>query len=103
MYHHFSFSAVPYLLLSIILPHVLALGGGGPVLNAKISAFIYHLLAEYESPGGIGVAVVSQDSRGGWNVETKGYGVATLANGNNVTENTLFSIGSNSKVILGVV
>ena len=84
--------------LSIILPHALVLGGGGPILNANISAFIYQLLAEYESPGGIGVAVVSQDMSGTWNVETKGYGVATLADGSNVTENTLFPIGSNSKV-----
>ena len=102
MHPPFLFSALPYLFLSITLPHALALGTGGPVLNANIRAFIYHLLAEYESPGGIGVAVVSQDSSGVWNVETKGYGVATLANGNNVTENTLFPIGSNSKVISGV-
>ena len=103
MHPPFFFSAVPYLFLSIILPHALALSGNGPVLNANISAFIYELLAEYESPSGIGVAVVSQDSSGAWNVETKDYGVATLANGSNFTENTLFPIGSNSKVILGAV
>ena len=85
------------------MPHVLALGVHGPVLNANISAFINGLLAEYGSPGGIGVAVVSQGLSGTWNVETKGYGVATLADGSNVTENTLFAIGSNSKVILGGV
>ena len=103
MHPPFLFSAIPYLFLSIILPHVLALGVHGPVLNANISVFINDLLAEYESPGGIGVAVVSQGLTGTWNIETKGYGVATLADGSNVTENTLFSIASNSKVISGVV
>ena len=103
MHLPFLSSAFPYLILCTILPHVLALGVDGPVLNNNISAFIYQLLAEYESPGGIGVAVVSQDSSGTWNVETKGYGVATLADGSNVTENTLFAIGSNSKVIPGTV
>ena len=97
------FSTFPYIFLCIILPHALSLGVNAPVLNSNISAFIYQLLAEYESPGGIGVAVVSQDSRGTWNVETKGYGVATLADGSNVTENTLFAIGSNSKVTIGAV
>ena len=103
MHPPFPFSAILCLFFPIILPGALALNGDGPVLNANISAFIYQLLAEYESPGGIGVAVVSQDSNGTWNVETKGYGVATLADGSNVTENTLFSIGSNSKVIPGAV
>ena len=103
MHPPFFLSTFPYLLLCIILPHALALGVDGTVLNANISAFIYQLLAEYESPGGIGVAVVSQDPSGTWNIETKGYGVATLADGSNVTENTLFAIGSNSKVMLGAV
>ena len=101
--HTFLFSAFPYLFLCIVLPHALALGAKDSVLNANISAFINQLLTEYESPGGVGIAVVSQDSSGTWNVETKGYGVATLADGSNVTENTLFAIGSNSKVIPGVV
>jgi len=99
MHSPFLFSALPYLFLSIILPHALALGADGPVLNSNISAFINQLLTEYGSPGGIGVAVVGKTPSGTWNVETKGYGIATLANGNNVTENTLFAIGSNSKVI----
>ena len=103
MHRPFLFSAFPYLFLCIILPHAFVLGAGGPVLNDNISAFIYQLLTEYESPGGIGVAVVSQDLNGTWNVETRGYGVATLANGSNFTENTLFAIGSNSKVIPGAV
>ena len=103
MHPPFLFSAFSYLFLCVILPRGLALGVDGPLLNANISAFINQLLTDYESPGGIGIAVVSQDSSGTWNVETKGYGVATLADGSNVTENTLFAIGSNSKVIPGVV
>ena len=101
MHPPFLFSTLPCLFLGILLPYALALGADGPVLNNNISAFIYELLAEYESPGGVGIAVVSQDPSGTWNVETKGYGVATLADGCNVTENTLFASGSNSKVILG--
>ena len=103
MYPPFLFFAFPYLFLFIVLPHVLALGTDGPILNSNISAFINKLLTEYESPGGIGVAVVGKTPNGTWNVETKGYGIATLANSSNVTENTLFPIGSNSKVISGAV
>ena len=102
MHPLFILSAFPYLFLSFILPHALVLGVNSPVLNANTGAFINQLLTEYESPGGIGVAVVSQDPSGTWNVETNGYGVATLADGSKVTENTLFAIGSNSKVILGL-
>ena len=101
MHPLFLFSTFPSLFFCFILPHALALGVNGPVLNSNISAFINQLLTEYKSPGGIGVAVVSQDSRGTWKVETKGYGIATLGDGSNVTENTLFAIGSNSKVIPG--
>ena len=99
MHPPFLSSAFLYIFLSVILPHALALAVDGPVLNSNISAFINQLLTEYESPGGIGVAVVRQDVSGTWNVETQGYGVATLVNGSKVTENTLFPIGSNSKVI----
>jgi len=94
------FSALLYLFLSIILPRILALGIDNPeVLNGNISAFINQLLKEYESPVRIGVAVVRLDPSGTWNVETNGYGVAKLMNGSKVTENTLFPIGSNSKII----
>jgi len=103
MHLPFLFSAFQYLFLCTLMPHAFALGVDGPVLNGNISAFINQLLTEYESPGGIAVAVVSQDLSGTWSVETQGYGVASLANGSNVTENTLFPIGSNSKVVPGVV
>jgi CubicO group peptidase (beta-lactamase class C family) len=68
------------------------------VLNIGVDAFIDQLLTDWDSPGGVGVAVVRRDANtGAWNVETKGYGIAR-ANGNKVTENTLFAIGSNTKV-----
>jgi CubicO group peptidase (beta-lactamase class C family) len=81
-----------------VLTSALGKGIDNPVLNNDTEAFIQHVLANYSSPGGVGVAVVRKDSTGLWQIETKGYGVATLANGTNVTENTLFAIGSNSKV-----
>lgn len=67
------------------------------VLTPEVGAFIEKILADWNSPGGVGVAVVQKNTDGSWNVETKGYGVAK-ADGSNVDENTLFSIGSNSKV-----
>lgn len=68
------------------------------VLNSGVDAFIDQLLTDWNSPGGVGVAVARRDANtGAWNVETKGYGIAK-ANGSRVTENTLFAIGSNTKV-----
>lgn len=72
-------------------------GTSGNVLTDETDAFINQLLTEWNTPGGVAVAVVRKDSKGIWNVETKGYGLAT-ASGAKVTENTRFSIGSNSKV-----
>jgi hypothetical protein len=40
---------------------------------------------------------VKLNEQGKWNVETKGYGIATL-NSTKVAENILFAIGSNLKV-----
>jgi hypothetical protein len=68
-----------------------------PLLNEETDAFIDQVLRDFNSPGGAAVAVVRRDDQGTWFVETKGYGIAT-ANGSRVTENTLFAIGSNSKV-----
>jgi hypothetical protein len=67
------------------------------VLNSETDAFINQVLADWNSAGGIGVAVVRKDEQVLWNVETKGYGIATI-DGSKVTEHTLFAIGSNSKV-----
>ncbi|KAG6915972.1 hypothetical protein DXG01_009061 [Tephrocybe rancida] len=73
-------------------------GGQKPVLNDVTDAYINDLLKGWNSPGGVAVAVVRGGEDGTWNVETKGYGVATLADGSRVTETTLFAIGSNSKL-----
>lgn len=70
---------------------------GSPVLTPEIDAFINGLLSDWSSPGGLSVAVVRKAANGTWDVETKGYGLAK-ADGTNVTDRTLFSIGSNSKV-----
>jgi CubicO group peptidase (beta-lactamase class C family) len=67
------------------------------VLTEETDMFISQVLSDWNSPGGVAVAVVRKDERGIWNVETKGYGKATLS-GTKVTENTRFAIGSNSKV-----
>ena len=80
-----------------IFPYTSAQTTLKPVLNENTDAFINQVLKDWNSPGGAAVAVVRKDDQGAWNIETKGYGIAT-ANGSEVTENTLFSIGSNSKV-----
>jgi len=67
------------------------------LLNSTTDAFINGILATHESPGGVGIAVVRKDPHGNWNVETRGYGIAT-ANGTRVTEDTIFAIASNSEV-----
>ena len=67
------------------------------VLTNETDAFINHILADWNSPGGLGVAVVRKNDQGLWKIETRGYGIATI-DGEKVTEHTLFSIGSNSKV-----
>ncbi|KAJ7730392.1 beta-lactamase/transpeptidase-like protein [Mycena maculata] len=69
----------------------------GTVLNSDIDSFIANVLADWNSPAGLAVAVVRQDGQGGWTVETKGYGNAK-ADGTKVTPDTLFSIGSESKL-----
>ncbi|KAJ7070108.1 beta-lactamase/transpeptidase-like protein [Mycena amicta] len=66
------------------------------ILNPRVEAAIHSILNEFNSPGGVAVAVVRRwDSE--WVVETKGYGFAT-ADGAKITEDTLFAIGSNSKL-----
>jgi CubicO group peptidase (beta-lactamase class C family) len=89
----------PFLLLggSPAVLHARAQGSPGKILTDDIDTFINHLLADWTSPGGAAVAVVKLNDQDEWNVETKGYGIAT-ANGTKVTENTRFAIASNSKV-----
>ncbi|KAJ4464091.1 beta-lactamase/transpeptidase-like protein [Lentinula edodes] len=67
------------------------------ILTPKIDKFIEKTLADWNSAGGVGIAVVQKKEDGSWNVETKGYGIAKV-DGSKVSEDTLFSIGSNSKL-----
>ncbi|KAF8888605.1 beta-lactamase/transpeptidase-like protein [Infundibulicybe gibba] len=75
--------------------------GEKPALDANIESFIHGVLDEWNSPGGVAVAVVRMNDQGTWNVETKGYGRAK-ADGTPVDENTLFSIASNSKLFTAI-
>ncbi|KAF8183036.1 beta-lactamase/transpeptidase-like protein [Mycena galopus ATCC 62051] len=67
------------------------------ILDARIDAAINSILNDFNTPGGVGVAVVHKSQDSGWRVETKGYGLAKV-DGTKVTEDTLFGIGSNSKL-----
>ncbi|KAJ7607677.1 beta-lactamase/transpeptidase-like protein [Roridomyces roridus] len=72
--------------------------GGKTILDSELETAIYSILEEFKSPGGVAVAVVHKDPDSGtWNVETQGYGIAK-ADGTKVTADTLFGIGSNSKL-----
>ncbi|KAF8193266.1 beta-lactamase/transpeptidase-like protein [Mycena galopus ATCC 62051] len=68
-----------------------------PVFSERLDSAILDILEEFKTPGGVGVAVVRKTAQGTWNLESKGYGNATLQ-GHKVTADTLFSIGSNSKL-----
>ncbi|KAF5380041.1 hypothetical protein D9615_006156 [Tricholomella constricta] len=99
------FSLIPcYLALTVTaasVPRALSPEAGGnitAIIDADTEAFINQVLSEWKSPGGVAIAFVKKDDNGTWtNVETKGFGRAT-ASGTNVTENTMFNIGSNSKL-----
>ncbi|KAJ6609481.1 beta-lactamase/transpeptidase-like protein [Mycena sp. CBHHK59/15] len=68
------------------------------ILNPEVDAAINSILKDFNSPGGVGVAVVRKSEQGsGWRVEMKGYGIAKV-DGTKVTKDTLFAIGSNSKL-----
>ena len=82
---------------SIATSHFASQGGLKPLLNDELDAFVNRVLQDWNSPGGVAIAVVRLDSQGSWVTETRGYGMATI-NGAKVTEKTLFSLGSNSKV-----
>jgi CubicO group peptidase (beta-lactamase class C family) len=75
----------------------LSLSNDAPVLNSRLDNAILDILKETKTPGGIGIAVVRKTAQGTWQLESKGYGNAT-AHGAKVTADTLFAIGSNSKV-----
>ncbi|KAJ6600442.1 beta-lactamase/transpeptidase-like protein [Mycena vulgaris] len=67
------------------------------ILTPEVDAFINNVLAEWNTPGGAGVAVVRMKTEGGWSVEMKGYGIAK-SDGTKVSPDTIFSIASNSKL-----
>ncbi|KAJ7021657.1 beta-lactamase/transpeptidase-like protein [Mycena alexandri] len=75
----------------------LSLDNVSPILTPHLDAAILDILKKFKTPGGVGVAVVRKTAQGTWQVETKGYGNAT-ADGAQVTADTLFAIGSNSKL-----
>lgn len=95
--HFVTRFVLSFLLYGRFAPWVSGLTTQNAVLDDRIDAFINQVLTDWKSPGGVGVAVVRRDDQGTWNTEAKGYGVAT-ANGSKVTNETLFSIGSNAKV-----
>ncbi|KAJ6626811.1 beta-lactamase/transpeptidase-like protein [Mycena sp. CBHHK59/15] len=68
-----------------------------PILSPSLDAVIVDILKEFKTPGGVGVAVVHRTAQGNWKLESKGYGNATIG-GDKVTSDTLFGIGSNSKL-----
>ncbi|KAK0200076.1 beta-lactamase/transpeptidase-like protein [Desarmillaria ectypa] len=68
-----------------------------PVLSPRVDTFINGILAEWNTPGGVSVAVVQKHGDGTWIVETKGYGNASM-DGQQMTEDSLFYIASNSKL-----
>ncbi|TFK69245.1 beta-lactamase/transpeptidase-like protein [Pluteus cervinus] len=74
------------------------------ILDDHISTFIEATLSEWGSPGGASVVVVQKadsatlNSSDGWIIEARGYGHADLAGKIPITSDSLFSIGSNSKL-----
>ncbi|KAJ7154569.1 beta-lactamase/transpeptidase-like protein [Mycena filopes] len=70
---------------------------GTPMLTPEVDAAINSILASWNTPAGVAVAVVRTDGNGTWQTETKGYGVAK-ADGTKISPDTIFSLGSNSKL-----
>ncbi|KAJ7284592.1 beta-lactamase/transpeptidase-like protein [Mycena rebaudengoi] len=68
------------------------------VLTPHIDAAIADILQAFQVPGGVGVAVVHKDAHGSWVLESKGYGNASSDGLKKVTADTLFAMGSNSKL-----
>ncbi|KAJ6476921.1 beta-lactamase/transpeptidase-like protein [Mycena sanguinolenta] len=68
-----------------------------PILTTRLDNAITNILQSLKTPGGVGVALVRKTDQGTWQLESKGYGNATV-NGDKVTSETLFAIGSNSKL-----
>ncbi|KAF7348644.1 Beta-lactamase domain-containing protein [Mycena venus] len=73
------------------------LSDGTQILTPEIDAAINSILADWNTPAGAAVAVVRMDGNGAWQIETKGYGTAK-ADGTKVSPDTVFSLGSDSKL-----
>ncbi|KAF7338795.1 Beta-lactamase/transpeptidase-like protein [Mycena sanguinolenta] len=69
---------------------------GTAILNPEVDAAVNAILADWNTPGGVAIAVVRMDDSGGWQIETKGYGTAK-ADGTKIGPDTVFNLGSNSK------
>jgi CubicO group peptidase (beta-lactamase class C family) len=69
------------------------------ILDSQTDDFINHILKDWNSPGGLGIAVVRRDGDD-WRVETKGYGKGKL-DGTAISPDSRFCIASNSKVGTG--
>ncbi|KAK1235669.1 hypothetical protein PQX77_001088, partial [Marasmius sp. AFHP31] len=66
------------------------------LLTPELDASIEGTLKGWGGYSGAGVAVVRRDKDGAWQVETKGYG--SRGDGGKVDADTLFAIGSNTKL-----
>ncbi|KAF5373158.1 hypothetical protein D9758_001587 [Tetrapyrgos nigripes] len=66
------------------------------VLDPDFDQFVQQILDDWNVSAGLGVAIVQKKADDTWLIETKGYGIAK-GDGSNVTEDTYFSIGSNTK------
>ncbi|KAJ6627618.1 beta-lactamase/transpeptidase-like protein [Mycena sp. CBHHK59/15] len=86
-----------FYILGLVLTGVCASVDNTQILNSNIDAFINGVLTDWNSAAGAAVAVVRMDGQGGWLIETKGYGIAK-GDGTKVGPNTIFSVGSNSKL-----
>ncbi|KAJ7240881.1 beta-lactamase/transpeptidase-like protein [Mycena rebaudengoi] len=69
------------------------------ILTPKIDAAIADILRAFQVPGGVAVAVIQKDAHGSSVLESKGYGNASSDGHKKVTADTLFAIGSNSKLM----
>ncbi|KAF7338793.1 Beta-lactamase class penicillin binding protein [Mycena sanguinolenta] len=71
---------------------------GTAILNPEVDAAVNAILADWNTPGGVAIAVVRRDDSGGWQIETKGYGTAK-ADGTKIGPDTLFDILSTGLLI----
>ncbi|KAF7338798.1 Beta-lactamase domain-containing protein [Mycena sanguinolenta] len=71
---------------------------GTTILTPDIDAAINTILADWNTPGGVAVAVVRMN-KDGWKIENKGYGAAKV-DSTKIGSDTVFNLGSNSKAPL---